>query len=118
MAGGGSSSAAAMRPHSASGAGGAAVGQVGRGLQVLGQLGSTARAVDQMGLDRGALVGVDGIERVGADQLLDLGHVERFGHCAPPIPASISSTRSFLSPLRIRLFTVPSGSPSRTATSR
>ncbi len=81
------------------------------------QLGPATGAVGEVLLDLAGLVAVDGVEGVGPQELFDLAGGERC-HDAPPAPASTNSTRIFLSPERMRLLTVPSGSPSRVATSR
>ena len=62
--------------------------------------------------ERLALVGLERVERVGGAQLVD-----RLGvHVSPSIAVS-SSSRSRASPANIRLLIVPSGSPSRSASS-
>ncbi len=63
-------------------------------------------------LDDRPFLGVDGVEGVGAQHLLDLGVVHTV------TPASVSVSRSFASPLRILLLIVPSGVSSSAATSR
>ena len=74
-------------------------------------------------LDDGGRLGVHGVERVGAQQLLDLGVAQRLrrrAHSSAPAgstPRSARLTRSRPRPDRIRLLTVPSGSSSSTATS-
>ena len=97
----------------------ALVGQERGDLTVLGDLGPAPGARRQVGLDRGALVGVDGVEGVGAEQLGDLvvGHA-LVAHGWPPTPASARPERRRRSPVRILVFTVPSGSSSIVATSR
>ena len=97
----------------------ALVGEERRDLTVLGHLGATAGTGREVGLDRGALVGVDRVEGVGPEEVDDLvvGHVPLV-HGWPPTPASASPVRRRRSPERILVFTVPSGSSSIDATSR
>ncbi len=97
----------------------AGVGQHGRNLPVLDHLGRAARAGLEVALDDRRLVGLDRVEGVRAQQLLDLGVGKRFDahDDAPPTPDALSGPRIRLSPARIRLFTVPSGSPNMSATS-
>ena len=79
-------------------------------------------------LDTTPFVVVDGVERVGTEEFVEFvgvtgwsGHVVLLSthrHSVPTLtPACTSSTRRRLRPERIRLFTVPSGSPSRSAAS-
>ena len=95
-----------------------------RDLAVIGDLGPGAGVRRQVGLDAPALDLVDGVERVGAEQLVQRLVARIVGHDAPPaagpvvMPAASSSRRSRRRPLRIRLLIVPSGSARRTATSR
>ena len=57
------------------------VGQQGGHLVVLGQLGRAAGTLAHVGGHGGGLVGVDGVEGVGAQELGDLVVVDRFGPC-------------------------------------
>src|SRR3546814_4326443 len=88
------------------------VGQQGDRFAVVVHRGPAARALCQVVLDQGALVVVDGVERVGAQQVLHLvgGHVRT--------PDSARPARRRLSPERILVFTVPSGTSSISATRR
>ncbi len=84
-----------------------------------GQLGTTPGALGEVAIDDAALVVVDGIEGVDAEQLLDLGHRHlELTHRSTSASDASSNPRIFLSPVRMRLFTVPSGSPRMVATSR
>ena len=88
-------------------------------LAVLLHLGASPR-VRRRGSasDGAALVGVDGVEGVGAEQRLELlgrmatsRRLASPAHASPTVsPTAASSPRSRFSPARIRLFTVPSGS--------
>ena len=68
-------------------------------------------------LDGRDLLGIARVERVGAEQLLDLGlrQLER-GHHSPPSASSVAAMRRSAS--RSRDFAVPSGMPSVSATCR
>ena len=79
----------------------------GRNLQ-LADLVARVAVIGEVLVDLRALVVVDRVERVGAEQLLELGMRQLSFH-APPIPASARPSRMRRSPERIRLFTVPSG---------
>ena len=87
---------------------GFSVGQQGRRLTQARHLRTAGGAAGQMTLEAGSLDVVDRVQRVGAEQLLDL-LVGRPGHWSDPIPVACSSWRSRRSPARMRLFTVPSG---------
>ena len=93
------------------------IAEQGRDLAVGGQLRPASRAGEEVVLDLLTLVGVEGVEGVRPEQLLDLvvGHV-----CSPfrPSPPVASWPCMRFSPLRILLLTVPSGSPRSVATSR
>ena len=81
---------------------------------------SGGRRAREVRLDLLALVGVDRVERVRAEELVELGGAQLSAH-GPPLPArplETSDWRSRPSPDRIRLLTVPSASPSSCATSR
>ena len=93
------------------------VGDQSRHLPVLGHLGRAPWALGQMGADGGGLVGIDGIERERTQERSDLVVVHGSVH-AVSTPCCASADRSRRSPLRIRLFTVPSGWPRIDATSR
>ena len=93
------------------------VGDEAGHLPVLGHLGRAPWALGQMGADRGGLVGVDGVERERTQELGDLVVVHGSVH-AVSTPCCASADLSRRSPLRIRLFTVPSGCPRIDATSR
>ena len=67
-----SSMASAMRSHTPVGRIGVVVGEQRRDLPQLGHLGTAPGAVRQVRLDRLGLVGVDRVEAVRAQQLLDL----------------------------------------------
>ena len=84
---------------------------------MIGHLGRTAGAADEVLVDRHAFVVVDGIEGVDPEQFDDF-FMREFHYPPPLIPAPTRSPRIFFSPARIRLFTVPSGVPNRSATSR
>ena len=94
----------------------AAVGEEGGGLPVGLHLGPAAGAAGQVGLDDVALVVVDGVEGEGAEQLLDV----LVGEAASwrTDPGVDEGRRKRRRPERMRLFTVPSGSSRRVATSR
>ena len=87
-------------------------------LAVLGHLGACSWVLLQVLLDLLALVGIDGVECVGAQQLVHLGRCQPSVHDGPPVPMSMSVERIRLRPDRMRLFTVPSGSRKSAATSR
>ena len=89
-----------------------------RHLAVLGHLGASARVLLEVLLDLLTLVGVDGVERERTQQLVHLGRSQPPVHDGPPVPMSTSVDRIRLSPERMRLFTVPSGSLKSAATSR
>ena len=93
------------------------VAQHGRYLEMSGKFRATSRTGREVLFDLLALVVVERVERVDAEQLLDLV----VGHgCWPfaPSPATASWPCIRFKPLRILLFTVPSGSPRIVATSR
>ncbi len=93
------------------------VAQQGRDLAVGGELRPAPGAGGEVVVDLVALVGVERVERIDAEHLLDLV----VGHgCSPfrPSPETLSWPCMRFSPLRILLFTVPSGSPRIVATSR
>jgi hypothetical protein len=94
------------------------VRQVRRHLTVLSHLGPATRALDQVAFDALALIGVDGVERVGTQHLGELVEGVVHVHSPNPTPALTNSVRNRFNPERIRLFTVPSGSSNMTATSR
>ncbi len=71
------------------------------------------RVLDQQALGLAALVVIECVERVGGHELFDLDAIDHH-----TTPAAFSSTRSRAMPDRMRLLTVPSGSPSSSATSR
>ena len=77
----------------------------------------------QVVVDTIALGGIERVEGVRPEQLVEFVDVVRGIHVlthqsAPTVtPASTNSVRSRLRPARIRLFTVPSGWPSSSATS-
>ena len=77
---------------------------------------ASASPRDQL-VDRGALVIVDRVDRVRREQLPDLVGSQFTIHDSS-IPRSSSCVRSRISPVRILLFTVPSGWPRIRATSR
>ncbi len=81
-------------------------------------LGPAARAVPQVELDGIGFLGVHRVQGVDPQELLDLRMVQF--HAIPPSVSSAvpSAVLILLSPARILLFTVPSGSPRRVATSR
>ena len=89
-----------------------------RHLAVLRHLGTSARVLLEVLLDLLTLVGVDGVERERTQQLIHLGRSQPPVHDGPPVPMSTSVDRIRLSPERMRLFTVPSGSLRSAATSR
>ena len=64
--------------------------------------------------------GVDGVEGVGPEQVGEVVVAGDHGRTpsSAATPTAASSTRRRFSPARIRLFTVPSGSPRMAATSR
>ena len=88
----------------------------GRDLAQAVELGATTRAGLEMLLELGELVAVDGIERVGTQQIA--GFFVRHHASTPRTPASARTARMRRMPLRIRLLTVPSGWSSISATSR
>ncbi len=93
--------------------------RVAQGTRHLAQpveLGPTARTGVEVLLDLGHLVDVDGVERVGTQQLAGL--LVRDHASTPLTPASTKTARMRRMPLRMRLLTVPSGCPSSRATSR
>ena len=108
---------AAIRSHNSGGASTPDVGDEAGHLPVLGHLGRTARAVQEMKPDHLRLVGIDGVERVGAEQLDNLVVAHGSVHAAST-PCWASAVRSRFRPLLILLFTVPSGWPRSDATSR
>lgn len=71
----------------------------------------------QVVVDERSLMVVDGIEGIDAEKLLD-SQVFLNLHHQVLTPAASSDTFSRFNPDRIRLFIVPSGSPSMSATSR
>ncbi len=78
--------------------------------------------------DHFSLMAVDGVESEGSEQRLDLGVRDGLGIAGLVDPQGVAQVRVTplaarvgrmrLRPARIRLFTVPSGSSSITATSR
>jgi hypothetical protein len=86
-------------------------------LAMLPDLGLARRAVAEVTLDQLALICIDGIEGVGAEKLFDFGMALLVAH-VPTSPAWVKGRRRWRSPERMRVLTVPSGSPSRHATSR
>ncbi len=96
---------------------GAAVSEQRRSLAVDRNERTRLGSAREVLLDLLALVVVYGVERVRAQELVELAATQLSCH-GPATPLSTSASRSRLSPERIRLFTVPSGSPSTTATSR
>jgi len=96
---------------------GAGLAEQSRDLPQFGDLGATARTLAKMVLDERCLVRIHGVQRVGPEQLLELF----VSHGLSPSPMALASTsesRMRRRPERMRLFTVPSGSCSRSATSR
>ena len=90
----------------AGGGDGDVVGEQGCGLPQLGDLGAAVLAGGEVLLEPGALEVVDGVEGVGAGELVDVAHE----------PTPIRSRRR-MSPSRIRVFAVPRGTSSMVATS-
>ncbi len=91
------------------------VAQRGRHLAVGVELGPTARALGQVGLDHLVLVAVQGVEGEHGQELSGLLMAH---HASTPwTPASTRAARMRRMPLRMRLFMVPSGVSSRAATS-
>ena len=96
-------------------------GQPGRGLAQPAQLGLAGLAVRQVLLEAGPVVVGDRVHRVGARQRVRVdpaaapasGPAVAFGHHSTP-----RQSRSLISPSRIRVFTVPTATPSSPATSR
>ena len=88
----------------------------GRHLAQAVELGPAAWAAGQVRLELGELIAIDGIERVGAQELAGL--FVRHHTSTPLMPASARTARMRRMPLRIRLLTVPSGWSSSWATSR
>lgn len=91
---------------------------------MLGDLDRALDAVVEMALHHRRSLGIDGVQGVDAEQLLDL-RVARLAalgsHCSAPAgstPRSARLMRSRPRPERMWLFTVPSGSSSISATSR
>ena len=90
-------------------------GEDGDGLAQLVDLGAGLLVAFHVSLDQLALVGLEGVEHVHAEEFVHLGAgFDRRHWCTP---ASMSAARSRSSPDRIRLLTVPSGCSSKTATS-
>ena len=89
-------------------------------LLELRDLDPSHRRAREVRLDLLALVAVERVERVDAEELLQLGRGQLSSHGSPDpmAPLLTSSSRSRPSPVRMRLFTVPSGSSSNAATSR
>ena len=96
---------------------GAAMREQRRRLAVLRNERTRLGSEREVLLDLLTLVVVYRVERVRAQKLVELAATQLSCH-GPATPLSTSASRSRLSPERIRLFTVPSGSPSTTATSR
>lgn len=100
------------------------VGQQPGHFMVLGHFDRALHALVEVSLDHLGRLLVDGIERIGTQQLLDLpvfGFGETVGHCSAPAgatPRSARLTRRRPRPDLMRLLTVPSGSSSITATCR
>jgi len=95
-------------------------GELRRDVAELGDFGAARRATIEMRFDGRELVGVERIERVGAEQLLD-GVVPVTHHqpTSPTVsPALTSSSCNRRRPARMRLLIVPSGWSSSVATSR
>ena len=110
-----STMSAAMRSHSSGGAGsstGGCAGEDGDGLAQVVDLGAgLRRCLLEVLLDHRALVGLERVEHVRAEQCVHLGAgFDRRHWCTP---ASMSAARRRSSPDRIRLFTVPSGCSSK-----
>ena len=93
------------------------VAQQGRDLAVGGELRAAPRAGGEVVVDLLSLVRIERVERIDTEHFLDL--VVRHG-CSPfrPSPETVSWLCMRFNPLRILLFTVPSGSPRIVATSR
>ncbi len=106
-----------MRPQSSSGGWEAPCPSIAAVSTMLIDLTPAPWTAGEVALDLRALVRVDGVERVRAEELLRLRMSELPGH-DPPIPDSASSPRIRRRPTRIRLLTVPSGSSRMAATSR
>ena len=106
-------------PHTL-GSGVVVVGEQCRDLPQLGDFRAATWALGQVCLHRVALLWLDRVEAVGAEQRLDLlvGQLDHDASPLAPTPDFASSSRMRRMPDRIRLFTVPSGCASTTATSR
>ena len=104
-----------MRSHTPSGAALPRVCEHRRRLAHLPHLGPGFGMIGEVGLDAPAVDVVDRVEGVGTEQLVEMV-VGR--HVPTSTPAATSSRCSRRSPLRILLFTVPSGTSRRAATSR
>ncbi len=76
-----------------------------------------APAPGHMPTDPATLVLVQGIQGIDTQQLFEIG-VRVVPDHAPLTPAAASDICNRFNPDRMRLFTVPSGSPSMAATSR
>ena len=98
-----------MVDHSPSGRGSTRVAESPGHLTEGIELGAAAGARIEVCLQLGELLAVDGVEGVGAEELA--GIVVGHHASAPRTPASESARRARIRrmPLRIRLFTVPSG---------
>ena len=88
-------------------------------------LGPGRRVRGQVGLDPSALVVVERVEHVRAEQAVevvgvaaDLLEIVAVGHGRAPSPVASSLSASLFRPRRMRLLMVPSGRSSITATSR
>lgn len=68
-------------------------------------------------LDLVALIGIDRVQRERAEKLAEFVGVQSFVHCCSPRSTATKRSRILASPARIRLFTVPSGTPRIMATS-
>ncbi len=95
---------------------GALVGQESGHFAVVPDLVATTRAGLEVAFDLGCLVGLDGVQGEGAQQLFDLV-VAQTAH-GYPMPAAARLVRMRRSPARILDFTVPSGACRSDATSR
>src|SRR5436305_1091441 len=74
------------------------------------------RGRSQVPLEADPLRGLQGVERIGGRERVQIPAAKQSGeetHATPP-----RHLRSWVSPSRIRVLTVPSGSESRSATSR
>ncbi len=84
-------------------------GERRRRLAEARELLATARALTEVGLEGLAPLGIEGVERVGGGQVVDVHDISS--------PGSPRSSRRRASPMNILLLIVPSGWPSRSASS-